>query len=200
MLVLGASAVSVLPCIGAELQESGTLSQHSLRSSILLFPLTRSRSQKTITLPLTNRCHSVLILQFIKVFTQLTDDSSKLPASGEEVTSAWGGSRRRYTDPEDPIGELTRAVSKNNRFRKTLAKKATLLRNTQRHRQADGGGAGDGSSGNRGQGARRGVAKRIERSTGSEGSNPPSPVKGTSAFAMAGDTLHEEEGNAMSEL
>lgn len=142
----------------------------------------------------------MLSLQFTKVFTQLADESSKLPASGVEVTSSWGRSRRRYTDPEDPIGELTRAVSKDNRFRKTLAKKATMLKNTQRHRQADGGGSGEGSSGVSGQRARRGVAKRIQRSTGSEDSNPASPLKGTSAFAFAGDTLHEAEDSAMSEL
>ena len=200
VLVLGARAVSVLPCTGAKLQESGTQSQHSLRSSVLLFPLTRSRTQKAITLPFTNRCHSVLSLQFTKVFTQLADDSSKLPASKVEVTSPWRRSHRHYTDPEDPIGELTWAVSKNSRFQKTLAKKATLLKNTQRHRQGDGGGPGEGSSGISGQRARHGVAKRIQRSAGSESSNPASPLKGTSAFAFAGDTLHEEEESAMSEL
>ena len=90
-------------------------------------------------------------MQFTKVFTQLADDSSKLPVSGEEVTSDSGKSRRRYTDPEDPMGELTRAVSKNNRFRRTLAKKATLLKNTQRTRQAERGGSGGGSTVARGQ-------------------------------------------------
>ena len=134
------------------------------------------------------------------MFTQLADDSSKLPVSGEEVTSDSGKSRRRYTDPEDPMGELTRAVSKNNRFRRTLAKKATLLKNTQRTRQAERGGSGGGSTGDGGQGARGGVVRRIKMSSGSGGSNPASPTNRISAVSFAEDVLHEEEASATSEL
>ena len=110
------------------------------------------------------------------MFTRLADDSSKLSVPGQEVTSVSGKSRSRNKDPEDPLGEVTQAVSKNNHLRRTLASKATLLKKTQQTLQAEGGGSGGGSNVYGGKAARGGVMRRIKKSTESEDSSPASPT------------------------
>ncbi|XP_076459247.1 chitin synthase chs-1-like isoform X2 [Babylonia areolata] len=103
----------------------------------------RIQSRKTLKRSPSRTTRKTLDDQFTKMLSQIADDKS----SGSPVERALTrqrfksrGRTRRPTDTtEDPMmDEVASAISKNQRLRKTLARKATLLRNTRRQLGSEG--------------------------------------------------------------
>lgn len=155
----------------------------------------RLKSRKTLKRSPTRTTRKTLDDQFTKVFTQLAEDSGNASDAGE--TSA-GTRGRLHTNPSGRMGEIARAVTKDRRFRRTLARKATILKSQKAPRAraikgSGGGRSGGGSSEGHGLGGGGGVARRI-KNTGSglgSGSAPTSPTTRESVVSFGGETVHE---------
>ncbi|KAK7493294.1 hypothetical protein BaRGS_00015420, partial [Batillaria attramentaria] len=118
--------------------------------------------------------------------TRTTHDPDQYAGAGDVRSRG-----RSVTDPEDPMGNLSRAVSKNNRLRRTVQRKATILKMTQTNRpRPTSGGTGTDARGVYGHGGGRGVARRIKNSGSSSGagSNPASPTNRDSTVSFGVET------------
>ncbi|KAL8601460.1 hypothetical protein ACOMHN_000402 [Nucella lapillus] len=162
----------------------------------------KMQSRKSLKRSPTRTTRKTLDDQFTKIFTQLAEDStgktSTLPGGGtleRALTRRIQKSRtqrRRLTDPEDAMDEVVSAISKNPRFRKTVARKATLLKKTQRGRAAPGGSLGDEQGRFESMGEqppaipqRKPVKGGRRNGGGGGGSNPASPADRTSAVRFS---------------